>query len=207
MKNQQEIVNYFLRNIFESKCAYEAWKTLYYSRVTNVVGKEMADRYVKIQNYHAVFFKITERSCLKNFVISVCHAFDSRPDSLSLKKADKIEYDNFFKNNSATIKQLQRVRHKIFAHRSNKLNAEDLQIPSIDKLDIFFDELEKVYNLISVKISKSSASFRNALDMKYDIENLYMNIERGESIRKKEIDIEWAWKKNKNSISSILDKK
>lgn len=204
-QNEEDILEYFLRNIFLAKSAYEAWKTLYCAKSENIVGKDLSERYLKIQKCHPNFFGIAERSCLATFVITICHVFDdNRTDSFSLDKASKEDYDNFFSENKEIIKQLQRVRHKVFAHGNIRPDPEDFIIPAVDKLNAFFEKLESFYNLISNKINKSGAIFDNALEMKNDIERLYMNIERGENIRLREIDIEWHWKQNDNKISKKI---
>jgi len=204
-QNKEDILEYFLGNIFLSKSAYEAWKAICFAKSEGVVGKELSERYLKIQNCHAKFFGIVERSCLATFVVTICHAFDvNRTDSFSLDKADKDAYDNFFNENKGIINQLQRVRHKVFAHGGIRPQPEDYIIPPINELNPFFERLEKFYNLISNRINKSGAIFDNALEIKQDIENLYMNIDRGEGVRLKEIDIEWRWKQNDNKISKKI---
>ena len=174
-----------------------------YAKSSRIVGKELAENYVKIQNYHPNFFVMTERAYLITFVMLICHVFDDRLDSCSLNKVGEVECEKFVSQNEKIVKQLKKVRNKIFAHRDIGINSKDIKIPSIEKMDDFFSEIENLYNKISKKINNSTAIF-SALKIKDDIENLYMNLERGESIRKKEINIEWMWRKDSNKISDKI---
>jgi hypothetical protein len=201
MDKKVETIKYFLTNIFEAKSTYEEWKMICFAKSSVIVGKELAENYVKIQNYHPQFFVTTERACLLTFVVLVCHAFDNRLDSFSLDKADKNDYKNFISQNKEVIDHLKKARNKIFAHRDIEIKPEDMTIPGVEKMDDFFKKLSELYSRISRKVDKSVATFDNASKIKNDIENLYMNLEKGESIRRKEIDINWLWKKDSNKIS------
>ena len=202
-EEKKEIMKYFLGNIFEAKNAYEAWKMIYGARLIPVVGKELAENYVKVQNYHSAFFISTERAFLITFVILICHAFDRNPASFSLDKVDQEECFKFFEENKIIIEQLKTVRNKVFAHREIGVNPEEKLLPSIENLDSFFIKLESLYNVISRKVDNSVAIF-DATDLKNNIEYLYMNLERGETTRLKEIDIEWLWEKSDNRISKKI---
>lgn len=52
----KEQLDYFRLSIFDAKSAYNAWKMIVFSRWENYVGKELADRYVKVQSYHGSLF-------------------------------------------------------------------------------------------------------------------------------------------------------
>lgn len=203
MEEKNEVIKYFLKNIFEAKSAYEAWKMIFAAKSHNIVNQIMAERYVKIQNYHSKFFVLTQHAFLVMFTVLVCHVFDKRSDSFSLDKADDEEYKIFYNNNNIIIEKLKIIRHKIFAHRDIEVDPNEISIPSIDDLDKFFKNLEELYNKISLKINNSMAIF-NAISLRDDIEHLYMNLERGENVRIKEIDIEWDWEKNDNRISKKI---
>ncbi len=133
-----------------------------------------------------------------------CHVFDKRSDSMSLEKVDKTLYNKFFNENKKVIDALKKARDNIFAHRNIQIDPKEIVIPSIDDLDNFFSNLEKLYNKLSSKIDNSSAWFDNVENLKREIELVYMNLDRGEMMRRKEIDIEWMWEKDPNKISDKI---
>lgn len=204
MEREKSIIKYFLGNIFEAKSHYTAWKMICHARSIGVVPKEMAERYVAIQKQAGSFFTLTERALLLSFVVLVCHVFDKRKDSMSLEKVDRHLFNKFFEENSKVISSLKKTRDSLFAHKSMRIDTQEIIIPSIDDLDEFFSNLEKLYNTLSSKIDNSSARFENTEELKREIEILYMNLERGESVRKKEIEIEWMWKQAPNKISDKI---
>lgn len=204
MENRNEILTYFRSNIFEAKCAYNAWKMLYCARSKNIVGEQLAERYVKIQKCHNDFFGITERSLFTAWVILILHAFDKNNKSYSLKKVDQQLYDDFLSenDNQKMINNFKTVRDKMLAHRDIDVKPEDRIMPSIDDTDKFIKRLEEFYNKLCGIKENSSTSFQNTEEVKRDTERLYINIERGESIRLKEIDIKYMWKENDNVVSN-----
>ncbi len=204
---KKEITDYFRSNIFESILAYSAWKMILGSRSTGMISADMVERYVKIQKYHPDFFLSTERAFLFQFVIQVLHSFDPRTDSASLYKVDKDETEKFVLENRKVINALRDVRNKIFAHRDIKASQEklnDFKIPSMNDLDQFFKNLIIFYNSLTNTIDGSSTMFNNAYEIKHDIENLFMNIQRGETVRKEEIDLKWMWLENNKKASDLL---
>lgn len=202
--NNKEITDYFRSNIFEAFSAYNGWKMLFLSRSKEVVSSEMAERYVEIQKYHPQFFSLTERAFLVNFVLLTLHSFDKRGDSFSLYKVNEKETDDFVENNKAVISKLKALRNKIFAHRDIYTSASEYQIPSVIDLDKFFDNLIIFYNKLTSGVDDSSTNFSNAKEIKQQIELLFMNLYRGEAMRKKEIDIKWKWLENNKKASDIL---
>jgi len=202
--NNKEITDYFRSNIFEAFSAYNGWKMLFLSRSKGVVSNEMAERYVEIQKYHPQFFSLTERAFLIDFVLLILHSFDKRDDSFSLYKVNKKETDDFVKNNKIIISKLKALRNKIFAHKDIYTDASNYQIPSAIDLDNFFDNLIIFYNKLTSCVDDSSTIFSNAKEIKQQIELLFMNLYRGEAMRKKEIDIEWKWQKNNKKASDII---
>lgn len=200
----KEITDYFRANIFESLSFYSAWKMLDYSKSTGVVSKEMAVRYVEIQNYHKSFFITTGRAHLIAFVIQTLHSFDRNENSYSLFKVDEKEVGQFLEQNSSVIKELRSVRNKVFAHKDSRGNPQKYKIPSLIRLDAFFKNLVELYNRLTRKVSNSTTMFDNAEGIKRDIELMFMNLYRGENIRLKEIDIEWLWEKDDSKASDIL---
>jgi hypothetical protein len=200
----KEIIDYFRSNIFEAISAYNGWKMIAYSKSKGVVSSEMAERYVEIQKYHSDFFITTERAFLINFVILSLHSFDQRNDSYSLYQVDKKETKIFAQSNDKVIASLRILRNKLFAHRDINAIASQYKIPSIIDLDQFFKNLVEFYNKLSHQVDKSSTIFSNAEEIKRHIELLFMNLYRGEAVRKKEIDVKWLWEERNKKASDIL---
>lgn len=198
MENNNNEIEYFRSNIYNARSSYEAWKMLFYARSGNVVGDEMSKKYTEIQNYHSDFFQIIERSLLTTFVILIAHVFEKRDDSLSLKRIDEKKYNDFYKNNKEVADDIMKIRHKIFAHKGK--GADGLLVPSIEKLDIFFDNVQNFYNELSSEDNDSTTWF-DYKHLKHTIESLYKNLCRGESMRLSEIDVEYSWDYNENIIS------
>lgn len=204
---KKEITDYFRSNIFESINAYSSWKMILGSRSSGMIPADMAERYVKIQTYHSDFFLGAERAFLFQFVIQILHSFDPRTDSVSLYQVDKNTTEKFVLENEKVIQALRDVRNKIFAHRDIKTNQEKLneyKIPSMNDLDQFFKNLIDFYNSLTNITDRSHTAFDNAYNIKHDIENLFMNVQRGETIRIQEIDIKWMWSENNQKASDIL---
>jgi len=200
---EKEIIRYFRNNIFEAYDSYCAWKMIYHVRSKDIVALEMAERYVSIQKQYHCFFISTERAHLIRFVTLACHPFDKRKDTLSLDKLDKKKTEEFEKNNKKVIESLLAVRHNVFAHRNEKIE-QGFDLPSINDLDEYFTNLFKFYNSITSEKEDSMTLFDGADDVKRDMENIYMNLERGEAARLKEIDIKLMWEENKKKGSDVL---
>ncbi|HNY36254.1 MAG TPA: hypothetical protein PLD14_01390 [Candidatus Pacearchaeota archaeon] len=185
--DKEDIIDYFLGNIFEAESAYYAWRTSKF-----IEKKESIERINKIRSLHAEFFSISTKALLIMWVILICHIDDKRDDSISLDKADKEGYKIFFEENKKIIEEIKKVRHKVFAHKEINDGIEKIMIPPIDELDCFFENLEKFYNELSYKIKKSSVIFDNAHDFDRYLEDLYANLERGEKLRIDEINKEYG---------------
>jgi len=201
---KKEIIDYFRSNIFEAISAYNGWKMIAYSKSKGVVSSKMAERYVEIQKYHSEFFITTERAFLINFVILSLHSFDPRDDSYSLYQVDKKETEIFVQNNNKVITDLRALRNKLFAHKDINASTSQYKIPSPIDLDQFFKNLVEFYNKLSHQVDRSSTIFSNAEEIKRHIELLFMNLYRGEAVRKREIDVKWLWEENNKKASDIL---
>jgi hypothetical protein len=199
-----DVIKYFQTNIFEALSAYNAWKMIYFSKSKGVVPEDMAEKYVEIQKYHPVFFILIEKAFLINFVIILLHAFDKNNDSFSLFKINSRKTEKFILDNIQTITSLKKLRDKLFAHKDKNIDMSSLKVPSIESLDIFFENLITFYNKIHNKITKSVTIFTKTEDVKKDIEELFKNIYRGEQIRKNEINIKWSWEENDKKISNMI---
>jgi hypothetical protein len=200
----KEQLDYFRGNIFEAKSAYNAWKMIVFSRWSAYVGQDMAEKYTKIQKYHGDFFGLIERSFLLHWVVLVLHCFDKRGDVFSLRKIAPKEYNKFMKDatNVKIFENLKNARDSLFAHRAKNIKGKE--IGNVEDLDIFWKNIEDFYNKICHDFDRSRTMFGNTDNVKHDIENLFMNLERGEFIRKNEIDIKYSWKENPKRISNIL---
>ncbi|MEK7565372.1 MAG: hypothetical protein AAB394_03810 [Patescibacteria group bacterium] len=200
----KEQLDYFRDNIFEAKSVYNGWKMIVYSKWVAYVGQDLAEKYVKIQSYHKDFFYLAERSFLFHWVLLVLHCFDPRKDSFSLRKIARQETELFLKEsqNKKIFSNLKIVRDTLLAHRSKAIKKRD--IGSMEELDLFFKNIEDFYNKILDNLGKSKVMFQRTDDIKYDIEDLFMNIEGGELARKNKLDGDWSLKGNLNRISNIL---
>ena len=205
--DKKAITDYLRGNIFESLTYYTAWKTIAYSKATPVVGKQMAEKYVEIQQIHAGFFTMSERTSLISFIMLVLHPFDTDTRSFSLHKIDKDKTEKFIEDNKDVLDALALVRNKVFAHSDIDPSTGTLKyypVPSLNMLDQFYENLIDFYNELCREVDDSTTIFDNAKDVKYNIESLFRNIERGESARKKEIDIEYLWSAKGTRISDII---
>lgn len=203
--DKKQITRYFRSNIFDALSFYTAWKMLSHSKSKEVVSEQMANRYVEIQNYHPNFFVAAERAFLVSFVILVLHPFDKRNDSHSLYKIDRNTTKDFVKNNESVLDALQALRNKLFAHRDSNISpSTNFIIPSVINMDKFFENLINLYNKLTSIVDGSATIFQNAVEIKRDIELLFMNLFRGEMSRKKEIDIKWTWEQDNKKASNIL---
>lgn len=202
--DKKEILDYFRNNLFEAYGAYNAWKVIAYSKYSGVVSQEQAEHYVKIQKYHPQFFLMAERSFLVNFVLFALHPFDRDDRSYSLYAYDRDKTEAFVAANKEVIDALFQARNKVFAHRDAGIDPKSITIPSLEKLDPFFTYLHEFYNELTREFDQSRTMFDNAEALKREIELLFMNLERGETVRLKEIDIKWLWEENNKKISDII---
>ncbi len=200
----KEITDYFRSNIFESISAYSAWKMLYFSKSKGMIPDNLVDRYVKIQNFHSSFFATAELAFLNHFVIKILHPFDKRHDSLSLYKVDKDKTVKFVEDNVAVLDKLKIVRNKVFAHRDESEKSTTFTLPSIVEMDSLINNLIRFYNKLTLETDKSTTFFSFSEEVMRDIELLFMNLERGEAIRKLEIDIDLMWDKDDKKASKLL---
>ena len=202
---EQEMIDYFRSNIHEALSSYCGWKMLSHSKSSGVVTQRMAERYVEVQKYHPQFFGITERAFLVHFVITILHPFDRDDHAYSLYKIDREATQKFINENESVLEALRKLRNQLFAHRDSRIESfSDFVIPSVINLDQFFKNLMGFYNQLTSRIDNSGTRFSNALDVMRDIEILFMNLYRGETVRKKEIEIEWDWEKDDKKASDLL---
>jgi hypothetical protein len=206
-ENVKKITDYFRASIFDSYGAYSAWKMIRGSRSITILGKQMADKYVGVQKIHGDCFVVFEKALLFHFVVLVLHPFDTDPSATSLYKVDRKKTEEFVKANLELITNLKLLRNKVFAHKEYKCesdNTHTYKVPSFDHLDNFFKSLIIFYNNITSEKLSSNTIFDNAPRIKTDIEYLLMNIDRGESVRKKEIEIKYGWKERDRKASDLL---
>lgn len=197
-------------SIFEAKSAYTIWKTIAYSRSVGIVSETLAKKYVEAQNTAPAFFVMTERTSLATFVIFVLQSFDRDKQAHSFFKVDVTATEEFIKENQEVFDALKLSRDKVFAHRDIKKNTDYIKItiPSIDKLDAFFENLFVFYNKLTGKHLDSSTLFdMSTNDLLRQMEYMFMNLTRGEMVRKAEINMEWMWEKDNMKISDVFEAK
>ena len=209
--NDAEKINEHLKeigdSIFEAKSAYTIWKTIAYSRSIGIVSENLAHKYVDAQNTAPAFFVMIERASLATFVIFVLQSFDKDKKAHSFFKVNTMATEEFIKENQEIFDALKLSRDKIFAHRDMKKNTEYIKItiPSIDKLDIFFENFYSFYNKLTSKHQNSSTIFEMSTnDLLREMELMFMNLTRGEVVRKAEIEMEWMWEKDDKKISDVF---
>ncbi len=199
-----------MESIFQAKSAYTIWKTIFYSRSSSVVSEQLAKKYTDAQNTAPNFFTMTERTSLATFVIFVLQSFDNDRHAHSFFKVDETITKEFIKDNQEVFDALKLSRDKVFAHNDIKKNTDYIKItiPSIDQMDVFFKNLFIFYNKLTKKYLNSTTVFDDSTnDLLRDMENLFMNLTRGEMIRKSEIDMEWMWERDNNKISDLFEVK
>ncbi len=153
---------------------------------------------------------MTERTSLATFVICVLQSFDKDKQAHSFFKVDNNATEQFIKENKEVLDALKLSRDKVFAHRDIKKNTDEIKItiPAIDKLDDFFENLFVFYNQQTSKYLNSSTIFdMSTNDLLRDMELMFMNLTRGEMMRKTEIDMEWMWEKDSQKISDVFESK
>lgn len=199
-----------MRSIFEAKQAYTIWKVIAYSRSTSVVSEELAHKYVEIQKTAPAFFIITERACLVTFVLFILQPFDRDGRAYSLLKIDREKTNAFEIKHADVFQSLKIVRDKLFAHKDEVKSETDFkaELPPIEKLDAFLDELYGFYNSITHEIQNAATIFDASTDDLLDeIEGLFINIARGDEMRRAEIDKRWRWLENDKKMSTVFKAK
>ena len=190
-------------SLFEARSAYSLWKGIAYSRSSGVVPLKLAERYVEAQKTAPAFFTMAERSALISFVILILHPIDSDSRSFSLFNVDKEKTEIFIKENKKTVDDLRLVRNKVFAHKDSDDTVK--LIPSVERMDTFFENLISFYNTLTSKHTDSITDFDSSCDnLMHEMDYMFMNLIRGENVRLKEIDIEWMWEKDPQNISNTL---
>lgn len=203
MNDFKKITDYFRGSLYEARSSYSLWIALRISRSIPEVGEKNATRYVEIQNQYKNFFTTVERACLTNFIISIYRCFENRSDSYSLKIIDKKGVEGFIKDNQLTFDKLKEARHKLFAHRD--LEDIEIQIPSGDDMEVFFNNLFIFYNSLTQNIDDSTTLFENPYKLVVqDTDFLLKNLYRGHAVFKNENEIKWLWEKTAKSISDRL---
>lgn len=201
MEDKKKYIEYFRGNILESFSAYNGWKTLLLSRSSKELGQDLANFYVDIQSNHKHFFVISERSMLVSFIVLSLQAIDRRRDVFSLFKIDSKKTNNFVKENEVIINKLKKVRDEIFAHKSEKEIKRE--IPPMNDIDKYFENLFKFYNELSSEVEGSSTIFDNGRLIIEDTEHVMHNVYRGEVTRKAGIDVRWKSEENPNNLSRV----
>jgi hypothetical protein len=204
MNYQKKAIEHFRLSIVDAKLAYTLFKSLYLSRSDMVAGKDLAEKYLWTQKQHANFFTIIEYCSVTTFIIKILHGFDEdyKERSLTLRDIDKNAYDNFVdkKNNKEVLEKIRTIRHKRVAHFDKTVKI-DQDLPSFEKIDMFFNNLENFYNGLTHNIENSTTRFDQDKNLKDNLDEVMQNLYRGEKIRLLEIELKWDWKENDKNIS------
>ena len=202
MELKDKCIEYFRGNILESFSSYNGWRTILLSRSSTELGSDLANFYVDIQGKHMHFFVISERSMLVSFVVLTLQAVDRRRDVFSLLKIDSKKTLNFIQENKVILDKLKKVRDEIFAHKSQV--EIEREIPSMNDIDKYFENLFKFYNQLSLETDKSVTNFSDGNRIIQDIECAMLNIHRGDAVRKVEVDIKWKSEENPKKLSRMI---
>ncbi|HET8581342.1 MAG TPA: hypothetical protein VFL98_02660 [Candidatus Paceibacterota bacterium] len=200
-QERDSVIEYFRTNLFETLQAYTAWKMLWDAKKIGIVPEQMTHKYVSILNIHHNAFAIFEHASAFMWVTMLLHAFDSDHRAMSLLKIDADAMAALKEEYSSELEKLKTQRDQFFSHRD--IDATLPQLPSIERTDELMRDLQGLYNKIT-KAHDSSSTIFNQDDMKHDIENMYWNIERGENIRQKEIEVKWKYRESGSLISDII---
>ena len=199
---QKMAIEHFRLSIIDAKLAYTLFKSLYLSRSEKEVGKELFEKYFWVQKQHSDFFTIVEHCAVNTFVVKILHGFDNDERSLTLKDICQDAYGDFVnvENNKEVLDGIRKLRNKNFAHFDKKQEHKKT-LPSFEKIDMFFKNLEKFYNMLSSKFEKSTTLFGQDEDLKFSMENVLQNLYVGEKIRLLNIEMKWEWNENPKKIS------
>lgn len=200
--HQQEAINHFRLSIIDAKLAYTLFKSLYLSRAESVVGKTLAEKYLWTQQQYGGFFVLIEHCAVWTFIIKILHGFDKDDRALTLKNIDEDTYNNFIKqgDNKEIIEKIWSLRCKRIAHYDKKIEIRQ-DLPSFEKIDLFFKRLEEFYNTLTKKIKDSYTMFGQDQDLKDSLEKVLQNLFIGEKIRLFNNELKWEWQEGDKSIS------
>jgi hypothetical protein len=191
-ENKQEAIKHFRLSIIDAKLAYTLFKFLYWSRAESVVGKVLAEKYLWTQNQHGNFFTMVEYCAVTTFIIKIIHGFDNDHRALTLKDIDEQTYVDFIgqSGNKEVIKKIRNLRCQRIAHH-DKIIKIGQDLPSFEKIDLFFENLENFYNDLTKKIENSSTLFGQDQDLKNNLEKIFQNLFIGEKNRLLYNELKW----------------
>jgi hypothetical protein len=200
---QKEALKHFRLSIIDAKLAYTLFKSLYQSRAKSIVGKQLFDKYFWVQKQHGSFFRMVEYCAVNIFIIKILHGFDNDKRALALRDIDENAYTKFInkKENKRVLEKIKKLRDKTVAHFDKEQPAEK-NLPSFEKIDLFFRNLQDFYNNLSRKIESSVTIFEQDRDLKRDLEKVLQNLYVGEKNRLLNIELKWDWEKNPKKISA-----
>ncbi len=102
--------------------------------------------------------------------------------------------------NKLVIDKIRKLRCKSIAHFDKK-QPINKTLPSFEKIDKFFINLEDFYNGLCGKIENSITYFKQDKDLKDNLEKVLQNLYVGEKNRLLGIEVECGWKDNHKKIS------
>lgn len=147
--------------IFLAQNAYGFWKAIK-QNIDIVVGKDRAEKNVKILNFYKLFFRTVQHSLETTFIIELYKFFDKRKDVLKLVEDDSCEVGlakstisdqgrqrvkSIVEENKAVINQIKKLRKELFAH--DKKNKDIPMIPPTNELDALFSGVREICKIIS----------------------------------------------------------
>jgi len=202
---QKKAIEYYLLSIIDAKLAYVLLKSLWQSRCSEIVGESLHEKYVWVWKQHNEFFRITEHCVASTFITKILHGFDDsdpKDRSLTLKDIDQNAYINFVneEQNKKILDRFRKLRNKRIAHHDKE--EIDLDFPSFNEIDAFFERLEKFYDALIAEIEGASVVREQDRDLKQSIEKVFQNLYVGEKNRLLQINTEYMWNKDPKKISN-----
>ncbi len=204
-KNQdyrKEAIEHFRLSIIDAKLAYTLFKTLYLSRSESVVGKVLAEKYLRIQKLYGGFLFLVEHCAVDAFVMKILHGFDNNDDSLTLKDIDTQSYKDFIDNNDnkKVIEKIRKIRNKRIAHYNKKIKTV-FDLPPFVKIDSFFKKLEEFYDSLTKRIENSGTIREQDQDLRNNLDMIMQDLFIGREVRLLNIELKYNWQDNIKNIS------
>lgn len=153
-KEKFEEIQRLFKKLSDDMCkvveSYYIWETLVFSRAIPEVGKETAERNLKIVNQYKDFFIATEHSHMDTFIVGISKFFDNDSRALSLSKLiERIkESENIITADFFKMSYPERFFPDDFQNGYKPLHEEDLeQIAELrSEQDVVIETLKTIRN-------------------------------------------------------------